>query len=79
MWNRTDFIAWSINCVLADMTERDAGNNNHPPPIVAPSELKFKMTDTKLQVPIVTLSTENDKKLLEQLRLGFERTTKWNK
>ena len=60
------------------MTERDAGNNNHPPPIVAPSELKFKITDTKLQVPIVTLSTENDKKLLE-LRLGFERTTKWNK
>ena len=26
------------------MTERDAGNNNHPPPIVAPSELKFKVT-----------------------------------
>ena len=36
-------LAWSINCVLADMTERDAGNN-HLPAIVAPSELKFKVT-----------------------------------
>ena len=37
------------------------------------------MTDTKLYVSVVTLSTENDKKLLEQLRTGFNRTIKWNK
>ena len=37
------------------------------------------MTDTKLYVPVVTLSTENDKRLLEQLRTGFKRTIKWNK
>ena len=30
-------------------------------------------------VPVVTLSTENDKELLEQLRTGFKRTIKWNK
>ena len=29
--------------------------------------------------PVVTLSTENDKKLLEQLRTGFKKTIKWNK
>ena len=29
-------------------------------------------------VPVVTLSTDNDKKLLEQLRTGFTRTIKWN-
>ena len=28
---------------------------------------------------IVTLSKENDKKLLEQLKSGFKRTVKWNK
>ena len=28
---------------------------------------------------VVTLSTENDKALLEQLRTGFKRTIKWNK
>ena len=35
--------------------------------------------DTKLYVPALTLSTENDKKLLEQLRTRFKRTIKWNK
>ena len=32
-----------------------------------------------MYVPVVTLSTENDKKLLEQLRTGFKKTIKWNK
>ena len=32
-----------------------------------------------MYVPVVTLSTENDKKLLEQLRAGFKKTIKWNK
>ena len=32
-----------------------------------------------MYVPVVTLSTENDKKLLEQLRTGFKKTVKWNK
>ena len=29
--------------------------------------------------PVVTLSAENDNKLLEQLKTGFKRTIKWNK
>ena len=49
------------------------------PAIVAPTELKFEITDTKLYVPVVTLSKENDIKLLEQLKSGFKRTIKWNK
>ena len=61
------------------MTERDAGNDNDPPAIVAPTELEFKITDTKLYVPVVTLSKENDTKLLEQLKTGFKKTIKWNK
>ena len=61
------------------MTVRDAGNNNDPPAIVAPTGLEFQITGTKLYVPVVTLSTENDKKLLEQLKSGFKLTVKWNK
>ena len=49
------------------------------PAIVAPSGATFKITDTKLYVTIVTLSKENDTKLLEQLKTGFKRTIKWNK
>ena len=39
----------------------------------------FKITDTKLYVPVVTLSIENDKRLSRQLKTGFNRTIKWNK
>ena len=49
------------------------------PAIVAPVTLTFEIADTKLYVLIVTLSKENDKKLLEQLKSGFKRTVKWNK
>ena len=61
------------------MTARDAENNNDPPAIVAPTGLEFELTDTKLYVPVVTLSKENNTKLLEQLKSGFKRTIKWNK
>ena len=44
------------------------------PEIVAPTGLKFKITETKLYVPVVTLSRENDKKFLGQLKSLFERT-----
>ena len=47
---------------------------NHPP-----RELNFTITNTKLYVLVVTLSKENDIKLLEQLKSGFKRTIKWNK
>ena len=39
----------------------------------------FKITDTKLYVSVVTLSKENDRKLLEKLKSGFKRTIKSNK
>ena len=53
-------LTWSENCVLADMTvDADAD-----PAIAAPSGAKFKITDTKLYVPVVTLSKENDTKHL---------------
>ena len=58
------------------MTVRASENNN--PTIVAPTGLEFKITDTKLYVPVVRLSKENDIKLLEQLKSGFKRTIKWN-
>ena len=61
------------------MIDRATGNNNDPPVIVAPTGLEFQIKDTKLYVPVVTLSKENDTKLLEQLKKGFKRTIKWNR
>ena len=68
-------LTWSKNCVLVNMTE-DALVD---PAILAPTELKFEITDTKLYVPVVTLSKQNDTTLLEQLKAGFKKTLKWNK
>ena len=56
-------LTWSKNCVLPDMIVRAAGNNNDPPAIVAPTGLEFQVKDTKLYVPVVTLSKENEIKL----------------
>ena len=51
------------NCIFADATVRAAGNNNDPQAIVAPTELEFQRTGTKLYIPVVTLSKENNIKL----------------
>ena len=56
-------LTWSTDYVISSATE----------------ETKFAMTDTKRYVPVVTLSTQDNAKLLEQLRSGFERTIYWNK
>ena len=58
------------------MTTRDAEGDN--PAIVAPSGATFKIKETKLYVSVVTLSKENDTKLLEQLKIEFKRIIKWN-
>ena len=67
------------NCVLTDITTQSATaaqrDNPARPAINAPANA----TDTKLYVPVVTLSIESDKRLLEQLRTRFKRTIKWNK
>ena len=68
-------LTWYKNCVLADMTV----NADADTATVAPSGATFKISDTKLYVPVVTLSNENDTKLLEQLKTGFKRTIKWKK
>ena len=39
----------------------------------------FPITDTKLYFEVVTLSTQNNSKLLEQLKSGFKRPISWNK
>ena len=62
-------LTWTKNCALADMTVA-----NNPP-----TGLEFQMTDTKFYVPVVTLSKENDIKLLEELKSEFKKTIKWNK
>ena len=56
-------LTWSKDCVISS----------------ANGETKFSITETKLYVPVVTLSTQDNAKLLQQLKSGFKRTINWNK
>ena len=51
-------LTWSENCATSFATRK----------------ITFAITDTKLYVPIVTLSTQDNAKLLEQLKSSFKRT-----
>ena len=59
-------LTWSASCVIVST---DVANQN----------ATFSITDTKLYVPVVTLSQQDNEKLLEQLQSGFKRVINWNK
>ena len=71
----------SKGCVLTDMATKEADATADPPieAINAHTSTVFEISDCKLYVPVVTLSAEDDNKLLELLETGFKRTIKWNK
>ena len=78
----TLILSWHKECVLVGRVLRNAPDPQPNPPIAAiesPTDAKFKITDCKLYVPVVTLSAETDNKLLEQLKSGLRRSIKWNK
>ena len=76
-------LTWYENCVLTDIkTQTEAavqGDNPARERIDAPTNAISKITDTKLYVSAVTLSTRDDNNFLEQLKSGFKRIIKWNK
>ena len=59
-------LTWSSSCVLIATAIQ---NQN----------ATFAITDTKLYVPVVTLSTQENTKFLQQLKSGFKRVINWNK
>ena len=56
-------LTWSSNSVLSNDAKATA----------------FAITDTKLYALVVTLSTQDNDELLQQLKSGFKRTINWNK
>ena len=74
-------LTWSKNCVLTRKATRDDDPNADPAvdKINNSTNATFNKIDCKLYVPVVTLSAENDNKLLEQLKTLFKRTIKCNK
>ena len=56
-------LTWPKDCVISSAT----------------GETKFAITEAKLYVLVVTLSTQDNAKLLQQLKAGFQSTINWNK
>ena len=56
-------LTWSSTCVITNST--GAGT--------------FQIRETKLYVPVVTFSTQDNSKLLQHLKSGFKRVISWNK
>ena len=56
-------LPWSAICVITNSTSAGL----------------FEITDTKSYVPVVTLSAQDNSKLLQQLKSDFERVINWNK
>ena len=63
-------LKWKKYCVLsaADVDNVNANSNN----------VIFTINDTKLYVPVVTLSAKDNQKLSKRLSKGFERSGCWN-
>ena len=59
-------LTWSADCVIISTN-------------VADQNPTFAITQTKPYVPVVTLSTQDNAKLLPQLKSGFKRTISWIK
>ena len=59
-------LTWSSTCVIVS-----TGDANQA--------ATFAITDTKLYVPVVTLSTQENTKFLQQLKSGFKRAINWDK
>ena len=59
-------LTWSNRCFII-----------HNP--INSQEPTFTITDTKLYIPVVTLSTQDNTRLLQKLKSGFKRTINWNK
>ena len=56
-------LTWSSTCVITN----SGGDGT------------FAITDARLYVPVVTLSTQENAKLLQQLKSGFKRVINWKK
>ena len=59
-------LTWSANCIILSTNVANQG-------------AKFTIAETKLYVLVFTLSTQDDAKLLTQLKSSFKRTINWNK
>ena len=75
-WELSLKLKWDKNCVI---TSQQIGVNLGGGNIATPTDATLAINDCKLYVPIVTLSKDDEIKLLTNLKSGFKRKIEWNK
>ena len=70
-------LKWNKNCVLVNKATRAAAVNVDA--VNMPTAATLDIADCKLYVPVVTLRSVDQNKLLNSLKTGFKQTIKWNK
>ena len=69
-------LKWDKNCIITSLEQRDIGGGNRDN---APTGATLAINDYKLYVPVVTLSKDDEIKLLTNLKSGFKREIICNK
>ena len=69
-------LKWDKNCIITSLEQRDIGGGNRDN---APTGATLAINNCKLYVPAVTLSNDDEIKLLTNLKSGFKREIIWNK
>ena len=69
-------LIWDKNCVITSLEQRDIGGGNRDN---APTGATLAINDCKLYLPAVTLSKDDEIKLLTNLKSGFKRKIIWNR
>ena len=69
-------LKWDKNFVITSLEQREIGGGNRDN---APTGATLAINDCKLYVPAVTLSKDDEIKLLTNLKSGFKREIIWNK
>ena len=69
-------LKWDKNCVITSLEQRGIGGGNRDN---SPTGATLPINDCKLYVPAVTLSQDDEIKLLTNLKSGFKREILWNK
>ena len=69
-------LKWDKNSVITSLEQRGIGGGNRDN---APTGATLAINDCKLYVPAVTLSKDDEIKLLTNLKSGFKREIIWNK
>ena len=69
-------LKWDKNCIITSLEQKDIGGGNRDN---APTGATLAIKDCKLYIPAVTLSKDDEIKLLTNLKSGFKREIMWNK